>query len=148
MMDMESSRLINEWTVILGSLRCMGPMNEWTGLERQMAPDGLLAGYGWLLYVFQKNIKKWHTIVWFVKMLVKTHRKGILVQIMVCFALSELRKLLKPLLTWSWPPSHKWYFDQIKNSMKFCNAVVHNIFGWSQPHFTLSWHVQNFVVIG
>ena len=45
------------------------------------------------------------------------------------------------------------FFGQIWNSMKFCNALVHYIFGWSQQNFahvttvTLSWHVQNFVMI-
>ena len=55
---------------------------------------------------------------------------------------------------YTWRPSHWWYFDRIWNSMKFCNALVHNIFGRSQRNFahvvtvTLSWHVQNLVVIG
>ena len=51
-------------------------------------------------------------------------------------------------------PSHERYFDRMRNSMKICDALAHNILGWSQWNFahvttvTLSWHVQNFVVIG
>ena len=50
--------------------------------------------------------------------------------------------------------SHQWHFNQIKNSMKLCNALVHNIFGQSQrnlAHITtvaLLWCVQDFVAIG
>ena len=42
---------------------------------------------------------------------------------------------------------------EFKIQWKFCNALVHNIFSWSQWNFahvmtvTLSWHVQNFIVI-
>ena len=51
-------------------------------------------------------------------------------------------------------PSHWRYLDRIRNSMKCFNALVSNIFGWSQRNVehvttvTLSWRVQKFVVIG
>ena len=62
--------------------------------------------------------------------------------------------------TW-WPllglpscrPPHKWYFDQIQNLTRIGSALVWNMLNWSQRNFahittvTLSWHVQNFVVI-
>ena len=50
---------------------------------------------------------------------------------------------------------HYWaYFDRIRNSMKIQYALVSNIFDRSQRYFvhfttvTLSWRVQNIVVIG
>ena len=59
-----------------------------------------------------------------------------------------------PELMLTWCPSHKQYFHQIRNSMKFCIGLVLNKFNRSQRNFahvttvTLSWHVQNFIVIG
>ena len=55
----------------------------------------------------------------------------------------------------TWRPSHKRYFDHVDriwNSIKLCNALVHNIFSRVR-HFapvskvTLSWHLQHTVVI-
>ena len=54
----------------------------------------------------------------------------------------------------TWWPSHEAYFDRIQNSMKIQNALVSNILDRSQRYFahvttvTLSWRVQNMVVIG
>ena len=51
-------------------------------------------------------------------------------------------------------PSHWAYFDRIRNSMKIQKALVSNILNRSQRYFahvttvTLSWRVQNIVVIG
>ena len=48
----------------------------------------------------------------------------------------------------------KAYFDRIRNSMKIQNTLVYNIRGRSQRYFahvttvSLSWRVQNIVVIG
>ena len=46
-------------------------------------------------------------------------------------------------------PSHLWYFNRIQNSMKLCNALVHNTFGQSQWNFARhdSSTVQHFIVI-
>ena len=56
--------------------------------------------------------------------------------------------------TSTWRPSHWAYFDRIRNSMKIQNGLVSNRFDQSQRYFahvttvTLSWRVQNIVVIG
>ena len=52
-----------------------------------------------------------------------------------------------------WYPSHKHYFDQIRNSIKMWNALFSNMLNQSQQNFAhvmtmqLSWCEQNFVVI-
>ena len=78
---------------------------------------------------------------------------------------------VKPLITWFFfskvftktlhrspvrtrRPSHEAYFDRIRNLMKIQNSLVLNILDRPQRYFahvttvTLSWPVQNIVVIG
>ena len=56
--------------------------------------------------------------------------------------------------SYPWRPSHYAYFDRIRNSMKIQNALVSNLLDRWQRYFahvttvTLSWRVQNIVVIG
>ena len=54
----------------------------------------------------------------------------------------------------AWRPSQQRSFDRIQKSIKLWNVFVQNVFGQSQRNVahvttvTLSWRVQNFVVIG
>ena len=45
---------------------------------------------------------------------------------------------LRPWLLTTWHPSHKWYFDGIRNSMKFYNTLLYNIV--TTKFCILSWY--------